>query len=36
MKINGNKDALEERKRFLLNEKGENKKLEMTNTLTER
>jgi hypothetical protein len=36
MKINGNKDALEERKRFLNNEKTENKKLEMSNTLIER
>ena len=36
MKINGNKDALEERKHFLGNEKTENKKLEMQNTLLER
>jgi hypothetical protein len=36
MKINGNKDALEDRKRFLGNEKQENKKIEMANTLLER
>ena len=36
MKINANKDALEERKRFLNNEKQDNKKVEMANTLLER
>ena len=36
MKINANKDALDERKRFLNNEKSENKKIEMQNTLLER
>jgi hypothetical protein len=36
MKINANKDALDERKKFLNNEKNENKKIENDNTLLER
>lgn len=36
MEINGNKDALEERKRLLKTEKDENKNIEMKNELLER
>jgi len=36
MEINSNKDALEERKRLLKNEKDENKRIDMANELLER
>jgi hypothetical protein len=36
MKINANKDALEDRKKYLNDARGDNKKIEMSNIFLER